>query len=60
MRGLETQQPCTEGRLLVYELTHRINNEFASAISVVSLAAARSGNREIKVALTAVTERLHT
>jgi two-component sensor histidine kinase len=41
------------------ELTHRINNEFASAISVVSLAAARSGNREVKVVLTAVTERLH-
>jgi two-component sensor histidine kinase len=59
MRGLEAQQPCPVGRLLMHELTHRINNEFASAISVVSLAAARSGNHEVKVALTAVTERLH-
>jgi two-component sensor histidine kinase len=44
---------------LISELTHRINNEFASAISLVSLAAVRSSNREVKVALTSVVELLH-
>jgi two-component sensor histidine kinase len=45
-------------RLLMDELTHRINNEFASVIGVVSLAAARSGNQEVRVALTDVIELL--
>jgi two-component sensor histidine kinase len=49
------QQPFPEERLLLSELTHRINNEFASAISVVSLAAARSNNDEVRNALAAVT-----
>jgi two-component sensor histidine kinase len=44
---------------LLHELNHRINNEFAAAISVVSLAAARSGNDEVKAALSGVTELLH-
>jgi two-component sensor histidine kinase len=58
MTELGNRQSFPDGRLLVSELTHRINNEFASAISVVSLAAARSTNCEVKVALTAVMERL--
>jgi two-component sensor histidine kinase len=41
------------------ELSHRVNNEFASAISVVSLAAARSASSDVKVALNDVSERLH-
>jgi two-component sensor histidine kinase len=45
--------------LLVREITHRVNNEFASAIQVVSLTAARSSNRDVKVALAAVIEQLH-
>jgi two-component sensor histidine kinase len=45
--------------ILLHELNHRINNEFAAAISVVSLAAARSGNNEVKAALSGVTELLH-
>jgi two-component sensor histidine kinase len=49
-----------EERLLVGALTHRINNEFAAAIAVVSLAAARSTYGEVKSALTAVAERLHS
>jgi two-component sensor histidine kinase len=46
-------------QMLLHELNHRVNNEFASAIGVVSLAAARSGNDEVKTALTGVTELLH-
>lgn len=53
-----TQQSFPEGRLLLSELTHRVNNEFASAISVVSIAAARAKNGEVKVALAAVTDCL--
>jgi two-component sensor histidine kinase len=60
--GLVTEpivrQPFAEERLLLSELTHRVNNEFASAISVVSLAAARSNNSEVKNALAAVTDSL--
>ncbi len=48
-----------EDAVLLFELNHRINNEFASAISVVSQAAARSSNNEVRLALTNVTELLH-
>jgi two-component sensor histidine kinase len=41
------------------ELVTLENNEFASAISVISIAAARSANNEAKVALAAVQNRLH-
>jgi two-component sensor histidine kinase len=41
------------------ELSHRINNEFTSAINLISLAAARSSNSEVKIALNTVNERLH-
>ena len=40
MTKLATRQSFPEEQLLVHELTHRINNEFASLIGVVSLAAA--------------------
>src|SRR5580693_2735560 len=59
MTKLATRQSFPEGQLLVYELTHRINNEIASMIGVVSLAAARSGNRDVEIALSGVTELLH-
>src|ERR1700730_808715 len=59
MRQVATEQSFPEERLLISELTHRINNEFASAISLVSLAAVGSSNREVKVALTSVVELLH-
>jgi two-component sensor histidine kinase len=52
--------PFAEARLLLREFTHRINNDFASAISVVSLAAARSPNNEVKAALSAVQDRLQS
>ena len=50
---------CSEERMLLRELNHRINNEFASVINMVALAAVRSGNEEVKAALDGVTERLH-
>jgi two-component sensor histidine kinase len=50
----------SEEQLLAGELTHRMNNEFAAAISVVSLVAARSTYGEVKNALSAVAERLHS
>jgi len=46
--------------VLLHEVNHRINNEYASAISAVSLAAAHSGNEEIKLAPSAVNELLHS
>jgi two-component sensor histidine kinase len=46
-------------RMLLHELNHRTNNEFAAAISAVSLAARRSNNDEVKAALSEVVELLH-
>jgi two-component sensor histidine kinase len=43
---------CFEKRLLLREFSHRINNEFASAIGVIAIAA-RSANNEAKVVLAA-------
>jgi two-component sensor histidine kinase/DNA-binding winged helix-turn-helix (wHTH) protein len=50
----------SEEKLLEGELAHRVNNEFAAAIAVVSLAAARSPSREVKSALRVVEARLHS
>jgi two-component sensor histidine kinase len=44
--------------VLLHE-NHRINNEFAAAISAVSVAAARSSDRAVKAALSGVGELLH-
>jgi two-component sensor histidine kinase len=46
-------------QVLLQELNHRIGNEFFSAMSLVSLAAARSHSSEAKAALRDVTELLH-
>jgi two-component sensor histidine kinase len=54
-----SQDSFPEGSLLIRELSHRINNEFTSAISLVSLAAVRSPNSEVKAALHQVRERLY-
>jgi hypothetical protein len=48
---------CFETRLLLREFSHRINNEFASAIGVIAIAA-RSANDEAKVVLAAVRDQL--
>ena len=59
MTALPPQLPLPQEQLLLHELNHRIGNEFCCAISVVSLAAARSGDKKIKAALTDVAEILH-
>jgi two-component sensor histidine kinase len=53
------QGSCLDEQVLLHELDHRIVNEFASAISAVSLAVARTNNDETKGALSAVAELLH-
>jgi hypothetical protein len=46
--------PALEERTLLLELNHRINNEFASVINLVSVAAVRADNSEVKAALSDV------
>jgi two-component sensor histidine kinase len=53
-----TEGLCLDG-LLVREITHRVNNEFASVIQVVSLIAAQSSNQDVKAALAGVMDKLH-
>ena len=45
--------------LLLRELSHRVKNEFASAIGHVSLIASRSTNEDVKLALAGVADLLH-
>jgi two-component sensor histidine kinase len=52
-------QISTESQFLLREISHRVNNEFASAIGTVSLYASRSPNAEVRAALENVVERLH-
>jgi len=59
MLELTSKSSFPEAGLLMRELSHRINNEFTSAISVIALAAARSSSNEVKAALNDVSERLH-
>jgi two-component sensor histidine kinase len=53
------QVSYTDEQMLLHELDHRINNEFASAIGAISLAAARTKSGEVKDALSAVAKLLH-
>jgi two-component sensor histidine kinase len=55
----EIHPPNLGEHVLLHELNHRINNEFAAAIGVVSAAASRSNNPKVKAALTGVRELLH-
>ena len=54
-----TQQQSWDENILLREMTHRINNEFSSAIGLVHIVAARSDNLEVKQALSRVADRLH-
>ena len=56
---LSTYRSTAEERLLLREITHRVNNEFASAIQVVSLSAAKTRDTKARAALTHVMEKLH-
>ena len=53
------KSPFSEEPILLHELNHRVANEFASIIGIVSIAARRSANEEVKLALTSVSELLH-
>ena len=53
------QSRITNEYLLVRELTHRLNNEYASLIGLTSGIAARSSASEVKAALCEVTNLLH-
>lgn len=59
MTYLAPQRSHPDQQVLLHELDHRIDNEFASAISAVSLAAARTNNDEVKGALSAIAKLLH-
>lgn len=59
MAELVRQLPEISERVLLLELNHRVNNEFASAINLVSVAAVRTDNPEVKAALSNVVELLH-
>src|SRR6202051_4569750 len=53
------EQYSSTAGLLLREFSHRINNEFASAIGMISLAAEHLGNGEAKATLAAVQDQLH-
>jgi two-component sensor histidine kinase len=59
MPALAPSPPFPQELLLLDELNHRINNELASLIGIVSLAA-RSANDDIKRALDGVVQLLHS
>jgi two-component sensor histidine kinase len=59
MPELVPHLPFAEEDLLLEELNHRISNEFASLIAVVSRAGAASGSDEVKRALRGVAQLLH-
>jgi two-component sensor histidine kinase len=54
-----TERYSSEARLLLREFSHRINNEFASAIGMISVVAGHLSNGEAKTALAAVEDQLH-
>ena len=53
-----SEQSSSEARLLLREYSHRTNNEFASAIGAICVAAAHSANNEAKAVLAAVQDQL--
>jgi two-component sensor histidine kinase len=58
MAEIALKREITLERILLYELIHRINNEFSFLIGAVSRTAARSVNHEVKVALAHIIEVL--
>jgi two-component sensor histidine kinase len=59
MPELAPPLPVSEEPLLLDELNHRIANEFASLIAIVSRAAGTSGSEEVKRALRGVAQLLY-
>ena len=62
MNGLSQQLPGSREaeRLLLREISHRVNNELASAISLVSVTARRCNSNEARAALVTVQDRLES
>jgi two-component sensor histidine kinase len=54
-----TEHPQSEADLLLREFSHRINNEFASAIGVISRAASRCESKTTKAVLEEVQDQLY-
>lgn len=54
-----SDQSRLEWQLLLRELTHRVNNEFAAAIGMVSICAARCSDPGVRSLLSVVADRLH-
>lgn len=59
-KALLPRRNGTAEGMLLREISHRINNELASAISLVSVTANRCNSAEAKVALAAVEDRLRS
>lgn len=60
VEGLDADRlSSSTDHLLIRELAHRINNEFASVIGRASLVAARSTNAEVRQAMSDMTRLLH-
>jgi AraC-like DNA-binding protein len=59
LREAAWKRPIPEERLLLRDLTHGVNNDFAAAIGILSLVAARSPSEDVQVALAAVEEHLY-
>jgi two-component sensor histidine kinase len=59
MFGASSISSKAQEGLLLREITHRVNNEFASIIQVVSCTAAKSPDHNVKHALTGIMQRLH-
>jgi two-component sensor histidine kinase len=59
MPELAPRLPVAEEPLLLDELNHRISNEFASLIAIVSRAATASATEDVKRALRGVAQLLH-
>jgi two-component sensor histidine kinase len=55
---IQAQEYVMTGLTVLDELYHRVNNEFTAAISVLSIAAARTSSDEVKTALSKVSELL--
>jgi two-component sensor histidine kinase len=50
----------SEPDLLLREFSHRVNNEFASIIGMLSIASARTKNNEARTALNIIQDQLHS
>jgi two-component sensor histidine kinase len=58
VEALSSHAAFADARMLLSEYSHRVNNEFAAAIAVVSVAAARSSNEQARAVLAAVETQL--